>query len=88
MVSHEEIAEMMISELAEIFMLDKEYVKAHPELRLREDLAATSMHYFPLIAALEEKLDIEVEFHEFQEHTPTVQATIDYAIELYEAQQK
>jgi len=82
----EKITEMLINDIADVFMLDKDYVESHPELNFREDLVANSMQYFPIITALEEELKIDIDFHEFQNEARTIELAIDYVLTLYNAQ--
>lgn len=81
-MTKDEIAELVIAEVADVFSLDKNYVAEHPDLNFRTDLGATSLQYFPLITELEEKLDIEMESHAFQSKAATVEAAIQYVTSL------
>jgi len=78
----EKVNDVFITHMADYFMLDKTYIEAHPDLRFKEDLAANSIKYFPLVAALEEDLDITIDFHEFQYAGKTVAMAIDYIVGL------
>lgn len=82
----EKVAEVFITHMADFFMLDKTHIESNPDLHFKEDLAANSMKYFPLIAALEEDLNIEIEFHDFQYEGKTVALAIDYVTALYKSQ--
>lgn len=88
MADRTEISQIIYSSMAEIFNRDASFFEEHPETRLREDLTAKSMEYFPLIADLEDKLGIQIEYHDFQTETRTVGATVDYVCALAEAQGK
>ena len=82
------ISKVVYTSMAEIFNRDVSFFEEHPETRLREDLTAKSMEYFPLIADLEDMLGIQIEYHDFQTETSTVGATVDYVCALAEAQGK
>ena len=84
----DKITSMLEREIADVFMLDKTHIEAHHELKFREDLVATSLQYFPILTALEEELDIDIDFHEFQIEAKTIAQAIDYITALYIAQQK
>jgi len=75
------ISEAVYKNVADIFLLSRDYVAAHPELRFREDLHAKSLQYFPLIGALETDLDIELDYHRFQNEARTVGLAIDFVSE-------
>jgi len=84
----EKVAEIFITNMADYFLLDKAYIEANPDIRFKEDLAANSMKYFPLVTALEEDLNIEIDFHNFQYEGKTVALAIDYVADLCRSQHK
>ena len=86
MDTREKITELLINDIADVFMLDKDYVATNHELNLREDLVANSMQYFPIITDLEEALEIDIDFHEFQNEAKTIKLAIDYILNLYNVQ--
>ncbi len=88
MADRNQVAEVLYESMAEVFNRDAAFFAEHPETRLREDLTAKSMEYFPLIADLEDKLGIQIEYHDFQTETRTVAATVDYVTALAQAQGK
>ena len=61
-----EIMDVICGVIAKLFQKDPEYVKAHPELRLKEDLHADSKQYFPMISAIEDEFDLMIDYHYFQ----------------------
>ena len=88
MANKEEVERVLYQSMAEVFGRPVEEFAANPDLRLREDLAAKSMEYFPLIADLEDKLGIQIEYHDFQTEAQTVGATVEYVCALAQAQGK
>ena len=84
----EKITDILEGAVADVFMFDREYVAANHELRFREDLATSSVQYFPIVAALEEELGIDIDFHEFQYESGTIKLAIDYVVKLYNEQRK
>ena len=72
MATEADIKEKVYAAVADAFMLSAEQVAANPAVRLREDLGASSMNYYPLIADLEEAFDVEFELHDFQFRAKTV----------------
>ena len=88
MAKRDEIAKVVCEGMAEVFGGSAERFSVNEDLRLREDLTAKSMEYFPLIAGLEDTLGIQIEYHDFQTEAQTVGATIDYVCALATAQGK
>ena len=85
---NEKIKELFLDCMADAFMLDKEYLASNLDLRLREDLAANSMKYFPLVGGLEEELDITLNFRDFQNECHTIRQGIAYVQAAYAKQKK
>ena len=88
MANKEEVEKVLFTSLSEVFGRPAEEFASNPGLRLREDLTAKSMEYFPLIADLEDKLGIQIEYHDFQTEAQTVGATVEYVCALAQAQGK
>ena len=86
MLTREQVAEVVTKGIADIFMMDASHVAGHPELNFRTDLNATSLQYFPLIADMEEKLDIELDSHDFQWIAKTVGDAVEFVYKAYTAQ--
>lgn len=87
MKTDEEIKELFLDYMADAFMKDKAQIAENLELKFREDYAANSMMYFPLLGGLEDDLGIEISLRDFQNQCHTVQQGIDYVTALYHAQQ-
>lgn len=81
-----QIAEVMEDAVARVFRRDKAEIAAHHELRLKEDLNANSKHYFPILSALSDAFDVEIDYHEFQFYATTIETAIDFAVAQYEEQ--
>ena len=47
-----------------------------------EDLKATSVQFFPIIAALEDEFDIEIQYQDFRRNGKTVKQAIDFVEKL------
>ncbi len=88
MATKEQIEKVLYQSLSDVFGLPVEEFAAKPELRLREDLTAKSMEYFPLIGDLEDRLGIQIEYHDFQTEAQTVGMTVEYVLALAQAQGK
>ena len=84
----EKVADLIDDVVADVFMFEKDYVAANHGLRFREDLATSSIQYFPIISALGEELQIDIDFHEFQYESGTIEQAIDYVVKLYNEQHK
>lgn len=82
----EQIADVMDEVIARVFRKDKSEIAAHHELRLKEDLNANSKHYFPILSALSDKFDLEIDYHEFQFYAMTIESGIKYVAAQYAEQ--
>lgn len=82
----EQICEVMDDVIARVFHKDKVDVAAHHELRFKEDLNANSKQYFPILSALSDKFDLEIDYHQFQFHATTIDSAIDYVMDEYNEQ--
>lgn len=82
----EKISEVVTQAIADAFMMDAEEVKNNPNRRLREDLGASSMNYFPLISAIEDAFDIEFDFHGFQNEAKTIAEVSTYTEKIIHEQ--
>lgn len=81
-----QIAEVVEETIARVFRRDKAEIAANHALRFKEDLNANSKHYFPILAALSDKFDLEIDYHQFQFHATTIDSAIDYVVAEYHAQ--
>lgn len=88
MAAKEEVEKVLFKSMSEVFGRPVEEFAENPGLRLREDLTAKSMEYFPLIAELEDGLGIQIEYHDFQTEAQTVGKTVEYVCALAQAQGK
>ena len=80
---HEKIKTVFVDCMADAFMKEKDFIASNLHLRFREDLAANSMMYFPLIGGIEEELDITIGFREFQNECHTLQQGLDFVTKAY-----
>jgi len=83
MDAKERIANSFFDNMADVFLLDREYLQSNPELKFKEDLAAKSMQFFPLLAAMEEEFDIEIGLRDFQYECRTLAEAIDYIVKIF-----
>lgn len=72
------IIKTILSTVAEVFSMDEEALKQNMDIKLIEDLGATSVQFFPIIAALEEELDIEIQYQDFRREAKTINKAIDF----------
>lgn len=82
----EKIADTMDEAIAKVFRKDKAEIAAHHELRFKEDLNVNSKQYFPILAALGDEFDLEIDYHQFQFYATTIDSAIDYVVAEYEQQ--
>ena len=83
MKTNAEIQELFLDYMADAFMKDRAEIAENLDLRFREDYAANSIMYFPMLGGLEEDLGIEINLRDFQNECHTVREGIDYVIALY-----
>lgn len=82
----QEIAKTMEEVFARVFRKTPEELAAHHELRLKEDLNVNSKQYFPILSALSNKYDLDIDYHVFQFNATTLQSAIDYVVDEYHKQ--
>lgn len=85
-MTREEVKKVVYESIADAFMLEESEIFAHSDWNFRTDLNATSLQYFPLISDIEERLDIELEAHEFQWVAKTIEQAVDFVYTAYAAQ--
>lgn len=83
----EKVTQSVIRNVADIFMKDEDYIAQNPDLNYLSDFAATSIDIYPLVSAFEDELDVELEYHDFQNNARTVSETVDYLVRKIEAQE-
>lgn len=80
------IAEVMDDAISRVFRREKADIAAHHDLRFKEDLEVNSKHYFPILAALADEFDLDIDYHEFQFAATTIDSAIDFVVEEYHNQ--
>jgi len=86
MVRREQVQDFLLASMADIFMKEESDLRAHPEMRFREDLLARSMQYYPLINRLETEYDLAIDLPDFQNECFSIEATVDYLMSLFQQQ--
>lgn len=81
-----EIKELFLDYMADAFLIEKNEIDF--DKRFREDYAANSMKFFPLLGGLEDDLGIEISLRDFQNECHTVRQGIDYVTALYHKELK
>lgn len=76
----EEIEEIMLSAMEKVF--EKPRSAFTPDTNFLEDLKATSVQFFPIIAALEDEFDIEIQYQDFRREGKTIKEAIDFVEKL------
>ena len=76
----QEIEDIMLAAMEKVFEMPRE--KFTPETSFLDDLKATSMQFFPIIAALEDEFDIEIQYQDFRREGQTVKDAIDFVEKL------
>lgn len=78
----EKIETTVIGIVAQCTKKDVSEIEKQKDARFKEDLSLTSMEYFPIIAELEEQLNIEVDYSDFLNKALTVNDCIRYVTNL------
>lgn len=81
MKTDEEVKALFLDYMADAFLIEKDVIDLSK--RFREDYAANSMKFFPLLGGLEDDLGIEISLRDFQNDCHTVQQGLDYVTALY-----
>lgn len=79
----EQITKAVLSSMATAFETSEEELSKQMDKDLIKELNATSRHYFPVIAALEDELDIELQYQDFRRNGKTITMAIDYVEAVY-----
>ena len=80
----ERIKGTLLDAMAKVFELDRAALETRPDLNSINDLGATSIQFFPIISALEDELDIELQYQDFRRNGKTIQTAIDFVVQQYE----
>lgn len=75
-----EIEDIMLTAMEKVF--EKPRDSFTYETSFLEDLKATSVQFFPIIAALEDEFDIEIQYQDFRREGKTVKEAIDFVEKL------
>jgi acyl carrier protein len=76
----DEIENVMLTAMEKVFEIPRE--KFTGETSFLDDLKATSVQFFPIIAALENEFDIEIQYQDFRRNGKTVKDAIDFIEKL------
>ncbi len=80
----ETIKSTMLTAITKVFSVEKDYLENNLDLRFVEDMNATSIQLFPIISALEDELDIEIQYQDFRRNGKSIQEAIDFVKDEYE----
>lgn len=80
MAERKDVQTVVYRAVADAFMVDVASIEADPTKRLREDMGATSMQYFPIISALEDEFDLDIDLHDFQNGTRSIEDAVDFVL--------
>lgn len=83
MTVSEEIRETMLASMAQVFEKTEEELSVNADADLLDELKATSQQYFPIIAALEEQFDIELQYQDFRREGRTINKAIEFVEDVY-----
>lgn len=80
MADRKNVQNVVYQAVADAFMMDTAAIAADPSKRLREDMGATSMQYFPIISTLEDEFDLDIDLHDFQNNTRSIEDAVDFVM--------
>lgn len=87
MANIEKVKEIYVRLLTEITEKPEEEVMSHLEDNMHDALGVTSVQLFPLLAGLEEELDIEMDYAEFITDVKTANEGITYVSNLVQGKE-
>lgn len=79
----ETIKSTMLTAITKAFSVEKEYLESNLNLSFFEDMNATSIQLFPIISALEDELDIEIQYQDFRRNGKTIAEAIEFVRNEY-----
>ena len=82
MADNKKVKEVYVKLLAEITERSQEDVMGHLDDNMHDALGVTSVQLFPLLAGLEEELDIEMDYAEFITDVKTANEGIAFVSNL------
>ena len=83
MAIRDDIRGVLMEAAGRVFGMSAEEAAKHADENLVRELGATSQQYFPIIAALEEELDIELQYQDFRREARTLNEAVDFVADVY-----
>lgn len=80
MATRESVEEFVFSRLAAACEVDRSVLT--PDTNIIADLKATSKHFFPVMAALEDEYEIDLNYSSVRVHSKTIGGLVDYLMTL------
>jgi len=75
-----EIEDIMLTAMEKVF--ERPRSEFTDDTDFLDDLKATSVQFFPIIAALEDEFDIEIQYQDFRRNGKTVKQAVDFVEKL------
>lgn len=79
----ERVKSTMLTAITKAFSVEKEYLESNLNLNFFEDMKASSIQLFPIISALEDELDIEIQYQDFRRNGKTIAEAIEFVRNEY-----
>lgn len=79
----ERVKSTMLTAIRKAFSVEKEYLESNLNLNFFEDMKASSIQLFPIISALEDELDIEIQYQDFRRNGKTIAEAIEFVRNEY-----
>lgn len=76
MADRQSMEHFVITSLADILKVDKATLTL--QTNLLNDLNAKSVTYFPLISAIEDEYDLEIQYQDFRRECPTIESIVEF----------
>jgi len=86
MISREQAVGVFVDALSEIMKKPKEEFISLLDADLRKDLGMTSIEFYPLIAKVEDEVDVVFDYGDFILNVHTVDQGADYILALIDGQ--
>lgn len=79
----DEIRKVTLDSMSKVLGFSKEVLENSMDKDLIKDFKATSQQFFPVIAALEDEFDLELQYQDFRRNGRTLNEVIKYVTQIY-----
>ena len=80
----QQVFDCITSILSDLLEKPQEELAANPDADFIKDYQMTSLHIFPLISRLEDRLDIALDYSEFINRGNSINSTVEFVLPVVE----